>query len=187
MVDTPEYLPAGPLTYQDYAELPEDGRRYEILDGELDVSPSPMIRHQVVIGNLFRILDDHVRSRRLGTVLLSPVDLILADTTVVVPDLMFVSPRRNPIMTARAVEGAPDLVVEIASPSTSRKDRLRKAALYARFGIPHYWIFDPEQRLFDGFVLDGEVYRLAARGEGDATARAEPFPDLAISLATVWA
>jgi Uma2 family endonuclease len=186
MVDTPERLPAGPLTYRDYAELPEDGRRYEILDGELDVSPSPMIRHQVVVGNLFSALRQHVQARSLGTLLLSPVDLILADTTVVVPDLMFVSRRRAPIITARAVEGPPDLVVEIVSPSTSRKDRLTKAALYARFGIPCYWLLDPEQRLFDSFVLEGAVYRLATRRQHDETVQAEPFVDLAISLSTIW-
>ena len=186
MVDTPERLPAGPLTYLDYTELPEDGRRYEIVDGELDVSPSSTIRHQTVIANLFRILDPHVIGGELGTLLLSPVDLILADTTVVVPDLMFVSRRRAPIITARAVEGPPDLVVEIVSPSTSRKDRLTKAALYARFGIPCYWLLDPEQRLFDGVVLEGAVYRLATRRQHDERVQAEPFVDLAISLSTLW-
>jgi Uma2 family endonuclease len=187
MVDTPERLPAGPLTYRDYAELPEDGRRYEILDGELDVSPSPMIRHQMVIANLFSALRQHVQAHSLGTILLSPVDLILADTTVVVPDLMFVSHRRAPIITARAVEGPADLVVEIISPSTGRKDRLTKAALYARFGIPCYWLIDPEQRLFDAFVLGGGVYRLATRGQHDETVQTEPFVDLVIALSTIWA
>jgi Uma2 family endonuclease len=93
---------------------------------------------------------------------------------------------RAPIITARAVEGPPDLVVEIVSPSTSRKDRLTKAAPYARFGIPCYWLLDPEQRLFDGFVLEGAVYRLATRRGHDEAVQAEPFVDLAISLSNIW-
>ncbi len=186
MVSTPDRLPAGPLTYQDYAELPADGRRYEILDGELDVSPSPMVRHQVVIGNLYSLLDRHSRERSLGRVLLSPVDLILSDTNVVVPDLLFVSRRRAAIVTERAVEGSPDLVVEILSPSTGRKDRSTKASLYARFGVRCYWIIDPEERTFEGFELDAAVFRLVTRGQGTETLHAEPFPELSIPLATLW-
>ena len=186
MVPTPDRLPTGPLTYQDYVELPEDGRRYEIIEGDLDVSPSPMVRHQIVVTNLLLLLATHVRERSLGLVVASPVDLILSETNVVVPDLMFISTQRRSVVTARAVEGVPDLAIEIISPSSERKDRSTKALLYARFGVPHYWILDPEQRTFEAFVLDGATYRLASRGEDDATVRAEPFPDLAITLTTVW-
>ena len=186
MVPTPDRLPAGPLTYQDYVELPEDGRRYEILDGELDVSPSPKVLHQVILGNLFSALDGHARERSLGRVLLAPVDLILSDTNVVVPDLVFVSPERASIITERAVEGSPDLVVEILSPSTRRKDRSTKASLYARFGVRCYWIIDPDERTFEGFELEGAAYRLVTRRQGDETVRAEPFPNLSIALPTLW-
>ena len=186
MVPTPDRLPAGPLTYQDYAELPEDGRRYEILGGELDVSPSPKVLHQIVLGNLFSALDRHVRERSLGRVFLSPVDLILSDTNVVVPDLLFVSSQRASIATERAVEGPPDLVVEILSPSTRRKDRSTKASLYARFGVRCYWIIDPEEQTFEGFELEVAEYRLVTRRQGFETVSAAPFPDLSIALPALW-
>ena len=186
MVVAPDRLPAGPLTYRDYTELPEDGRRYEILDGELDVTPSPMIRHQVVVRNLFRLLDRHVDERLLGTLLFAPTDLILADTTVTVPDILFVAADRSSVITERAIEGPPDLVVEIISPSTRRKDRSTKAALYARYGVRCYWIVDPEAQSFEAFVLDGSAYRLAVQARVEDSVTAEPFPDLRIPLLMLW-
>ncbi|MGH7898466.1 MAG: Uma2 family endonuclease, partial [Candidatus Binatia bacterium] len=139
MGSTSERLPPGPLTYEDYAELPDDGKQYEILDGELFVSPAPVPRHQRVSRNLLRVLDDHVRGHELGEVLVSPIDVILAPTTIAQPDLLFIRTGRGAIVTERAVEGPPDLVIEILSPSSNRKDRTTKAAVYARFGVAHYW------------------------------------------------
>lgn len=184
----PDRIPPGPikLTYEDYVDLPDDGKRYEILDGELEVSPAPAPRHQAVSRNLLFILHGHVHERRLGRVYCAPIDVILADTSIVQPDLVFVAAGRESIVTARAIEGPPDLMVEILSPWSLRRDRVAKAALYARFGIRHYWILDPEGRTLEMYGVAKRVYRPVATYEGAAKARSALFPDLEIDLGRVW-
>ncbi|MGH7791389.1 MAG: Uma2 family endonuclease, partial [Thermodesulfobacteriota bacterium] len=114
------------LTYEDYLLLPEDGNRYEILDGELNVTPAPTTKHQTISGNLFVILHRYVREQRAGKVFSAPVDVILDYSSIVQPDLIFVSKEREEIITEKNVQGAPDLVIEILSPNTVKIDRLRK-------------------------------------------------------------
>ena len=104
------------LTYEDYAALPDDGRRYELHEGELSVTPAPGLRHQDILGNLFVILRGHVNARGLGKVFIAPVDCILESITVVQPDIVFVETARRSIMSERGIEGAPTLVVEVISP-----------------------------------------------------------------------
>ena len=151
------------LTYQDYVELPDD-KRYEIIDGELYEMTAPTVRHQVLLGNLFIIFKPHVRSRRLGSVYMAPIDVIFAEDAIVQPDLVFVSEARRHIMQDHAIVGAPDLVIEILSPSTVAHDRNRKADLYARYGVAEYWMVDTEtetievRRLRDGEYGDAEIY-----------------------------
>lgn len=174
------------LTYEDYLQLPEDRNRYEILDGDLEVTPSPTTRHQAVSRELLFLLHGHVRKHALGQVFDAPTDVILADTTVVVPDLLFVRAGRASIIQERGIEGPPDLVVEILSPSTSKRDREAKAKLYARYGVGHYWIVDPEERSIELHELEGESYRLVTKESGDATLRPTLFPGLVVSLSTIW-
>ena len=184
----PDRIPSGriKLTYDDYVGLPNDGKRYEILDGELSVSPAPTSRHQTVSMNLSTILNLFVRQRRLGRVLAAPTDVILAPTTIVQPDILFVRAERASIIEERAVEGPPDLVVEILSTWTARQDRTTKAALYARFAIPHYWIVDPEAHAIERYEIEGDSYHLAKKESGDATISSALFPGLEIRLAEVW-
>jgi len=186
MVSTADRLPAGPLTYEDYVDIPNDGRRYEILDGELCVTPAARPRHQLVSANLVWILEQHVRPRRAGLIFTAPIDLILAPTTVLQPDLVFIASGRESIITGRGIEGPPDLVVEILSESSVRQDRGTKAALYARFAIPHYWILDPDERVLETYELDDAEYRLTMRCGESGFARAAPFSDLSIPLADLW-
>src|SRR5260370_20862505 len=107
-------VPPGPikLTYEDYVELPDDGRRYEILDGELEVSPAPAPRHQAVSGNLFWILHGHVPERGLGRGYCAPIDVILAPTSVVQPDPIFIAAAPESIMPQRAIQCSPDLPLQ---------------------------------------------------------------------------
>jgi len=184
----PDRIPPGPikLTYEDYVDLPDDGKRYEILDGELEVSPAPAPRHQGVSRNLLLILQGRSQERRLGTIYYALIDVLLADTSIVQPDLIFVAAGRESIITARAIEGPPDLVVEILSPWSVRRDRVAKAALYARFGIRHYWIVDPEARTLEVYETANGAYRSVATYEGAGKARSSLFPDLEIDLAHVW-
>lgn len=187
-IETRDQPPAGRIvmTYEDYCALPDDSRRYEILEGKLAMTPSPSRLHQQVSRNLLVILHSHVRETALGEVFSAPFDVILEETSVVVPDFLFVSRDRLGIVTDRGVEGAPDLIVEILSRGTARRDRVEKAQLYARHGVNHYWLISPEARTLEAFELAGTVYRLTAQLAGDATFAPSLFPGLAISLLTLW-
>jgi len=174
------------LTYREYAALPDDGRRYEIHDGELSVTPAPGSTHQVVSSNLNDVLRGHVKRQGRGLVLYAPLDVILSDTTVVQPDLVYLDPARLGLLTERGIEGPPTLVVEILSPSTRLIDRERKLALYARYRVPHYWIVDPAARVLEAYVLGPEGYTLALCAAGDAPVSPPPFVGLALVPAALW-
>ena len=175
------------LTYADYAALPDDGRRYELHDGELSVTPSPSTGHQRVARNLLVVLNRHVQERNLGEVFGAPLDCILSDTTVVQPDILFVSAHDAPRVSERAIEGPPTLAVEVLSPSTERIDRRRKLDLYARHGVAHYWIVDPAARVIDAYALEGGGYRLVGRLAGTEPVALSPFADLRLDPALIWA
>ena len=146
------------LTYEDLLLLPEDGMRHELLAGEHVVTPAPNPRHQTVLQNLNRIVDAFVRERGLGKVFFAPVDVLLSNEDVVEPDLLYVSAGRLGMITERYLRGAPDLLVEVLSPTTRRRDEVTKRDRYERNGIPEYWIVDPE-------VETVKVYRRPAEGE----------------------
>ena len=133
--------PRTKLTYDDYANLPDD-ERYELIDGELILVASPSEIHQWTLKNLFRLLL-LAEDNGLGWVYVAPFDVVLTINDVVQPDLLFISRARADILTAANVQGAPDLVVEILSPSTSRLDRTRKRELYERHGVKEMWLIDP--------------------------------------------
>lgn len=174
------------LTYEDYAALPNDGRRYEIHGGELSVTPAPGTRHQRVIGRLFRLLSVHVEEQRLGEVFVSPIAIILANTTVVEPDLVYLDPPRATLVSERGIEGPPTLVVEVISPSSPRIDRVTKLQLYARSRVPHYWIVDPDARTIEAYELTDAGYRLVMTTSGAAPVSLPPFPDLALVPDSLW-
>lgn len=173
------------LNYKDYEALPADGRCYEIHEGELSVTPAPSPLHQQVIRNLSVLLHQHVKTRGLGEVLFSPIDCILSDITIIQPDIVYLEPRRLPAISARGIEGPPTLVVEILSPSTVQIDRGVKFQLYARHGVPYYWIVDPEARSIEAYTLTGEAYQVTARGGADPISL-PPFPDLELIPASLW-
>src|SRR5438477_5609635 len=172
------------LTYRDYAALPDDGRRYQILDGELFVTPAPGTRHQIILMRLSAQLHAHVTAHRLGLVLPAPADVILADTSIVQPDILFVATDRQAIVSARGIEGAPTLGVEILSPTTAEVDRRRKRDLYARYGVPYYWIVDADARAIEMYRLITGAYELLARPTGATMTAAEPFAGL--TLTDIW-
>jgi len=174
------------LRYADYAGLPADGRRYELHRGELIVTAAPSPLHQTVAANLYRLLYPAVRARQ-GRVFVAPLDVILDDTTVVQPDVVFVDADRLTAITSRGIEGPPTLVVEVLSPATAAMDRRTKRQLYARYAVPFLWLIDPEARTLEGYVLRAaEGYDLAVQAAGDATATAPPFPEFALGLADLW-
>jgi Uma2 family endonuclease len=137
------------LTYEDYAQIPDDGKRHEIIDGVHYVSPSPNRTHQGLLGNLhFKLMsfiNEH-REYRLGEVYLAPFDVVLSPHDVVQPDLLFVSTARLGIITEANVQGAPDLAIEILSDSTRRRDETLKRDRYEQHGVQEYWIFDGSRK-----------------------------------------
>jgi Uma2 family endonuclease len=174
------------LTYEDYAALPDDGRRYELHEGELSVTPAPGTRHQQILVALTVLLAPHVRARGAGQVLVAPFDCILSSISVVQPDLLFVDTARARLLAERGLEGSPTLAVEIISPSTGRIDRRTKLGLYARHDVPWYWIVDPDPRTIEAYRLEAGAYRLEARLEGPEPRALPPFPDLALDPAAIW-
>ena len=142
------------LTYADYLEMSDD-ERYELLNGDLFLSPSPSELHQFLLSVLHLRIGSFARDRNLGKVYFSPFDVVLSDTDVVQPDLLFISSDRIEIITANDVQGAPDLVVEILSPGTADRDRTLKLDLYAKHGVKEYWIVDPDARTIM-VLLQGE-------------------------------
>ncbi len=176
--------PGGKLTYADYAALPDDGKRYQLVEGELVVTPAPTPWHQRLQLKLAAKLDAFVEQAGLGVVLVSPLDVVLEERTVVQPDVVFISRQRAAIVTKSNVRGAPDACVEILSPGTERLDRVRKFNLYARFGILHYWIVDPESRTIEEFALEGAVYRSRGVTTCDDAFRPAAFPGFEFSMAS---
>jgi Uma2 family endonuclease len=146
------------FTYEDYLLFPDDGKRHELIDGDHHVTPSPRTKHQKVSGNLFLRLKEHVRRKKSGEVFAAPFDVVLSESDVVEPDLLFVSAARTSIITEDNIQGAPDLVVEILSESTRRTDEIVKRKLYERFGVTEYWIIDPELETVKVYRLRKGVY-----------------------------
>ena len=168
------------LTYRDYEALPADARRYELHDGQLFVTAAPGVPHQRVVGRLFVLLRQHVDDHRLGEVLVAPVDCILSETTVVQPDIVYVESARGSLVSARGIEGPPTLAVEVVSQSTAHVDRGAKLQLYARLGIPYYWIVDPEAHSIDAYAAVDGVFRVVARLTGEDRGSLPPFSSLSI-------
>ena len=148
------------LTYEDYAKTSDD-ERWELLDGELVMVPSPNIPHQGVAMDLGTLLNAFVKERDLGRVFAAPTDVVLSDTNVVQPDLLFVSNEREHIITRPNIQGAPDLAVEIRSPSTAERDLTVKRRLYAEHGVKEYWLVDPDEMTVTVLLLDEHGYEEA--------------------------
>lgn len=132
---------ARPFTYQDYLAL-DDDRPCQVVAGVLHVSPAPTSRHQRCVVTLVHLLEGFVAARRLGLVFVAPTDVVLSELDVVQPDVLFVSEARRAIARRRGIEGAPDLVVEVLSPSTEALDRRGKLSAYAAAGVAEHWLVD---------------------------------------------
>lgn len=168
------------LDYGDYAAIPSDGRRYELLEGELYVTPAPSPLHQRVSKRLQRQLEAYFEGRLLGEVFNAPIDVILTPHDVFQPDLVVVT--QSSQISQRGIEGPPLLVVEILSPSTRVQDRGAKARRYAQLGIPHYWLVDPEIPRIECYRADSERYVLLLESEGQASTPHPDFAGLTIEL-----
>ena len=156
--------PAGPgvkLTYDNYVLFPDDGQRHELIDGEHVVTPTPNRKHQAISINLVGLIWSYLQEHRIGRLFSAPFDVILSKFDVVEPDLLYLSSERmTEIETSPWVRGAPNLVVEIGSPATRRRDVIVKRRLYDQFGVDEYWIVDPELDSIDVYRrLEGRLER----------------------------
>lgn len=150
------------LTYEDYLLIPDDGLRHEIIDGEHYVTASPFYRHQRTAGELFLRLGNFVKEHDLGILLFAPFDVLLSKHDIFVPDLLFVTKEREWVIGEKNLEGAPDLVVEILSKSTRRRDERLKLERYDLFGVQDYWLLDPIRKTARIYRRNGERLVLVA-------------------------
>jgi Uma2 family endonuclease len=167
---THEWPAPGDWTYDDWLALPDDGSRYEVIDGELFVTPPPSIAHQSVSIRLSVALSNFVDERSLGRVLEAPTGVRLPGQSVPLePDILFVSAERSRIVGTHYIEGAPDLLVEILSPGSRTYDRRTKRRVYEAAGVPEYWLLDYEAKTIEVLVLEGGAYAVAGTwGPGEA-------------------
>lgn len=172
----------GSWTYNDYAALPNDGHRYEIVDGVLLMAPAPTPDHQSIATRLAYYLFAHVELGGFGRVFAGPVDVELGPKNVYQPDVVVVLNAHLDRIAEKRIIGAPDLAVEIASPSTAAIDRITKYEIYARYGIPEYWIVKPVQHTVEVLALENREYRSLGIFQGQHILPSKILPGLPVRV-----
>ena len=176
-----EVIRESPVTYELYANMIDDGNRYEISDGVLELmSPSPTFTHQSIADELLHLLKTSCRNDFI--IVSSPIDVILSDTEVRQPDLVIIHRSRMSIISDRGINGTPDLVVEVTSEHSRRRDKVRKRIVYAQYGVPEYWIVDLSNFTLEQYVLDGTRYELIEVYADDDTIRSLTMPCASFSM-----
>lgn len=180
-------VPERRYTYEDYKDLPEE-LRCEIIGGDLQMTPAPNARHQAISAFLFGTLWTFVRARGLGVVLAAPTDVVLSQENVVQPDLLFVARSRKDIIDPGAgINGPPDLVVEVLSPSDPRRDQVTKRELYNRYGVQEYWIVDPEGQTVEVLTRSAAGLETWQRFSAGATVTSPLLPGLSMAVDDIFA
>ena len=172
------------LDYSDIQAAPDDGKRYELVQGDLFVNPAPSPIHQRISKRLQRQLEDYFEARSIGEVFDAPIDVILTDHDVFEPDILVTADPSQ--ITRRGIEAPPLLVVEILSPSTRRVDRGLKSRRYAELGVQHYWIVDPDAKRIECFRLTEGAFRAVIEARGDTSLVHPDWDGLVIDLAALW-
>lgn len=174
--------PQGGWTYADYARLPDNGMRYEVIKGELYMSPAPRAIHQEMIAHIALEMGLFLRQHKVGKIYFAPIDVVMgAAAAPVQPDIIFIRQERLAIVRDK-IEGVPDLIVEVLSPGSMGHDRRRKFTLYAEVGVPEYWLADPDECLVEVYVLRGQAYALLGQFVGEDIIHSEVLPDLRIPI-----
>jgi Uma2 family endonuclease len=173
-------------TYQDLRSTPDDGRRYELFEGGLIVSPAPTTHHQSTVLNLAMIVGGFLREKDRGKLFVAPCDVYFSDDTVVEPDLLVVAQDRLSIVKNDYIEGAPDLIVEVISPTSEERDRGYKFKLYAEQGVKEYWLADYKKRVLQIFGLTSSGFQLAGEFKDDEEVASPMFPELRFRVSELW-
>ncbi len=185
VAETQTSIQTEPLTVADYERLPDDGSRYELMDGELVEMPAPTIFHQLVLAEYYDLLKRHIRQYQLGRALFAPVDVELSPMNVVQPDLIFVSTANDHVLTGKRVVGAPDLV-EATSPESRVRDMVGKRDKYQHAGVREYWLIDNRAKTHTTWTLEGRYY-VEILADEDGMARSIVLPDLMIDVEALFA
>lgn len=173
------------FTHADLLTFPEDGKRREIIDGDMFVTPAPKLNHQRILVRLAEAFLRHLSSHPIGELIVSPMDVIFSEFDVLEPDLIFVLNENKQILKDW-VRGAPDLAVEILSPATAARDRGVKLRTYARFGVKEYWVVDPEERVVEVYQLAVEGYELKHRVAADQTLTSPLLPGFHLGVGQLF-
>ena len=177
------------LTYDDFVLFPDDGKRHELIDGEHYVTPCPNTRHQRLAGAFYLLVGSWLDAHPIGELFFAPFDVVFSNFDVVEPDLLYMSNERAAaVLTSKNVQGVPELVVEIGSPSTRRRDETVKRRLYEQFGVSEYWIIDPKIDTVRVYRRDGAHFARPAelsREAGDVLTT-PLLPGLELSLARIF-
>ncbi len=170
------------LTYEEFRQLPDDGKLYELIHGEVHFTPAPNTRQQWVVHNLDISLSSFVQKSGLGVIWEAPLDVLLRKDTALQPDLIFVSTARSGIIQEEWIAGAPDLVVVVLSPTTAAHDRGVKLPIYAEAGVPEFWLIDSQAKTVEILKLQGKKYFVETALAGDQVLTSELFPGWQLPL-----
>jgi len=177
------------LTYDEFQMLPRDGRKLiELIEGEVFMTPSPNTKHQRAVVKLLRLLADFAEEHDLGEVFVAPYDVVFSKWTALEPDLLFIRKDRASIVTEANVQGPPDLVIEILSPSRRAYDRKKKFRVYEEAGVSEVWYVDPEKRTVEVLNVGADRrYVVTAELSGNAAIVSKVLPGLSLTLSEVFA
>lgn len=172
-------------TYADYYGINDD-KRYEVMEGDIMMVPAPATRHQKISLRIEHLLVNATAPKNLGEVFYAPIDVVLSDDVVVQPDILFISKERTDIIKEQAIMGAPDLIVEILSPSSIFNDSVRKREIYQRFGVKEYWLIFPEEKAIEVLALEGSIYRELCSAKEEGTVRSKLLEGFEVDLKGVF-
>jgi Uma2 family endonuclease len=176
------------ITYEDYLALPDDGRHYELIEGELVLNPTPITRHQWIAGNIYYAIRNYFEDHHIGKTFMAPLDVVLADDVVLQPDVMVILRERFSIIGEKNIQGAPNIVVEVLSDGTRKWDETVKRKLYERYGVDEYWIVDPVIEVVKIYRRSGVSFVRAAEisteSGGDITSPL--LPEFALDVKLVF-
>lgn len=182
----PHTKAAPPITRYDYQQMLEGPPYYQVVEGDLFMSPSPNLFHQAIAGTIYSLLSRFLEKKPLGQVFIAPLDVFLSDLNVYQPDVVFISKQRRSLLTPHGIEGAPDLVIEILSPGTARLDKGSKRKIYARTGVKELWLVEPESKVVQVFDLAVDTERPMATYNETSTLGSKVLPGLRIKARLVF-
>jgi Uma2 family endonuclease len=174
------------VTAQDYRLMPEAGPRYQLIEGELFMSPAPNRFHQKISGNIYFLLRSYLEKNPLGELYDAPFDLCLGEHAVFQPDILFIANDRCSILTDEGAEGAPNLVIEVLSESTAHLDRQTKRKVYAASGVEELWLVDPQDKTVEVFLLQRDAERFMAKYRASEVFESPCFPGLQIVASQIF-